>query len=239
MSIQNIIFILFLYFIIVLCEEDKEKNSSLLTNNTSINEEPRKVIDSKKSFNMTIDEMDTMILCTLVVQESLRKQRAKINQIGKKLNLSNSSKVQKKIATDIFEKCNKKLNIKIVNKYIKNLTFFNSFNWERNFDEISNIDSWKYENEKDLQYTVEQQVLMYKFGKVEEIYNQKRLDDSDRFVKEIQRIRIGKLDLEKIPTSVKLSIFLVILVIFFGSIFYFLKSLQRKPNAKKKKKKNQ
>ena len=188
---------------------------------------------------MTIDEMDTMILCTLVVQESLRKQRAKINQIGKKLNLSNSSKVQEKIATDIFEKCNKKLNIKIVNKYIKNLTFFNSFNWERNFDEISNIDSWKYENEKDLQYTVEQQVLMYKFGKVEEIYNQKRLDDSDRFVKENQRIRIGKLDLEKIPTSVKLSIFLVILVIFFGSIFYFLKSLQRKPNAKKKKKKNQ
>ena len=78
MSVKYTIFFFLLCFLIF-CKEDnktKEKKYELL-NNTSTSE--RKVVDSKKSFNMTIDEMDTMMLCTLVVQEKLKKEDSNIN----------------------------------------------------------------------------------------------------------------------------------------------------------------
>ena len=239
MSVKNIISFLILCFNLIFCKEDnktKEKKSELL-NNTSTSE--RKVVDSKKSFNMTIDEMDTMMLCTLVVQEKLKKEDSNINKVQKKFNLTNSNIVNEKIATDIFEHCNKKLDIKVVNNYIKNLTFLNTFKWEKSFDEVSKVDYEKYKNKTDLEYTLEQQVLMYRFEKVDEIYKQKRIDDRERYQKENQKIRIGKFDLENIPNGVKSGIFLLILFIFFGGIFYFLRSLQKKPKDKKKKKKIQ
>ena len=43
--------------------------------------------------------------------------------------------------------------------------------------------------------------------------------------------------MESIPSSIKLGVFLVILILFFGGIFYFLKTLDRKPKDKKKKEK--
>ena len=239
MSVKKILLFLTLFFNLIFCKEDnktKEKKSELL-NSTSTS--GRKVVDSKKSFNMTIDEMDTMMLCTLVVQEKLKKEDSNINKLEKKFNLTNSNIVNEKIATDIFENCNKNLDIKIVNNYIKNLTFLNRFKWEKSFDEVSKVDYGKYKNTTDLEYTLEQQVLMYRFEKVEEIYKQKQIDDRERYQKENQKIRIGKFDLENIPNGFKLSIFLIILFIFFGGIFYFLKSLQKKPKDKKKKKKIQ
>ena len=239
MSVKNIIFFFIFIFNLIFCKEGnqtKEKKSKLL-NNTSTSE--RKVVDSKKSFNMTINEMDTMMLCTLVVQEKLKKEDSNINKVQKRLNLTNSNIVNEKIATDIFENCNKNLDIKVVNNYIKNLTFLNRFKWEKSFDEVSKVDYEKYKNKTDLEYTTEQQVLMYRFEKVDEIYKQKQIDDRERYQKENQKIRIGKFDLENIPNSVKLSIFLLILFLFFGGIFYFLKSLQNKPKDKKKKKKIQ
>ena len=78
---------------------------------------------------------------------------------------------------------------------------------------------------------------MYKFEKVEEIYNQKKVEDREKYQKENRKIRIGEIDLEKIPSSIKLFIFMIILFLFFGGIFYFLRTLQKKPKEKKKKKK--
>ena len=213
----------------------QEVNSTTQINN---NTEGKKVIDSKKAFNMTIDEMDTMMFCTIIVQESMKKHEKKIKEIEKKLNVSNKFATEK-ISTDIFEKCNKNIDIKNVNYYIKNLTFLNTFKWEKNFDELSKIDFDKYKNKTDLEYTMDQHVLMYKFEKVEEIFRQKRAQERERYEKENQKIRIGKIDLENIPQSFKLSIFLCILILFFGGIFYFLQKLQRKPKEKKKKKKTQ
>ena len=244
MSIKYIIlFFLFLFFNQIFCntnntKKQQEINSSIPLNNTFKNNETKKIIDSKKSFNMTIDEMDTMLLCTVIVQESTKKYESKIKQIQKRLNTSNNI-IGEKISTDIFEKCNKNINIKTVNYYIKNLTFMNTFKWEKSFDEIIKIDFNKYKNETDLEYTMDQHILMYKFEKVEEIYKQKRIEDRGKYEKENQKIRIGKVDLDKIPSSFKLGIFLTILILFFGGIFYFLKTLQKKPKEKKKKKKAQ
>ena len=241
MSIKNIIsfFLLILFsqlFLNNISTNSQVSNSSIPLNIN--NTEGKKVIDSKKSFNMTIDEMDTMMFCTVIVQESIKNYEKKFNEIQKKLNVSNNI-IKEKVATDIFEKCTKNINIKNVNYYIKNLTFLNNFKWEKNFDEFTKIDFDKYKNQSDFQFTTEQQVLMYKFDKVEEIYKQKRTEERERYINENRKIRIGKIELESIPNSFKLALLLFILIVFFGGIFYYLKKLQKKPIEKKKKKKTQ
>jgi len=220
------------------------------SNNTSekVEEEPSKTKTSANNtssrkdnrirgppLNMTNDEMDTVMLCTVIVQEIIKKSQNDIENVHKKLNLSNINMLYEKVGTDIFEKCNKKIDIKVVNKYFKNLTLIKDFAWEKSFDEFSKIDFDKYHNASDLTYTFEQQILMYKFNKVNELFRQKRADQREVFEAENRKIKIGQIDMDSIPLSFKLGIFLVILVLFFGGIFYFLKTLDKKPKDKKKK----
>ena len=49
--------------------------------------------------------------------------------------------------------------------------------------------------------------------------------------------KIKEIDMDSIPSSIKFLIFLVILVLLFGGVFYFLKTLEKKPKDKKKKEK--
>lgn len=210
-------------------EPSKTKTSA---NNTSSRQENR---NKGPPLNMTNDEMDTIMLCTVVVQEIIKKSQNDIEKVEKRLNLSNTNMLYEKVGTDIFEKCNKKIDIKLVNKYFKNLTLMKDFEWEKSFDEFSKIDFDKYHNASDLTYTFEQQILMYKFNKVNELFRQKRADQREVFEAENRKIRIGQIDMDSIPLSFKLGIFLVILVLFFGGIFYFLKTLDKRPKDKKKK----
>ena len=226
-------YILILFLLISIYCNDDIKNK---TENTT-----KKVIDSKKPFNITIDEIDTMMVCAIIMEEKIKKYSSKIEYIQKKLNVTTPELLTNKISADIFEKCNKLLTIKEVNKYIKNLTFVRNFEWEKNFDKISEINFDKYKNISDLEYTVNQQVLMYNFQKAEEVFKQKQMEDRERYIKANQKIKIGNLDLENIPQGFKLGIFLIIFLIFFGTIFYNLKGLNKKlgANSKKKKKKTQ
>ena len=188
-------------------------------------------------FNVSIDDMDKLMLCSVIVQESLKKKKTEIENVEKRLNLTKSNKVYDKIGTDIFEKCNKIIDMKLVNNYIKNLTYINGFKWEKDYDVFLEINFDKYEDEDDLKYTVEQEQLMNKFNKVNEIFRYKKMEERQNFLKERKKIKIGKVDLNNIPLSFKLGLFLVILLIFFGGIFYFLKTLNKKPKDKKKKEK--
>jgi hypothetical protein len=225
------IFILFL-LISIYCNDDIKNK----TGNTT-----KKVIDSKKPFNLTIDEIDTMMVCSIIMEEKTKKYSSKIENIQKKFKISTPELVSNKISAEIFEKCNKLITIKEVNKYIKNLTLVKNFEWEKNFDKISEINFDNYKNISDLEYTVNQQVLMYNFQKAEEVFKQKQMEDRERYIKANQKIKIGNLDLEKIPQEFKLGIFLIIFLAFFGTIFYYLKGLNKKlgANSKKKKKKIQ
>jgi hypothetical protein len=228
---SKFIFLLFLLLVINCNSEDK--NSTL--NNT------KKIVDSKKPFNLTIDEIDTMIVCSIIMEEKVKKYSSKIEKLQKKLNLTTPELVVNKISADVFEKCNKRIEIKKVNNFIKNLTFVKEFQWEKNFDIISEINFDQYNNKSDLDYTINQQVLMYNFQKAEEVFKQKQMEDRERYIKANQKIKIGNLDLENIPQGFKLGIFLIIFLIFFGGIFYYLKGLNKKlgANQKKKKKKTQ
>ena len=207
------------------------------TNNSLFKNMPRK---PDSAFNITIDEMDKMLLCTKVVQESLKKHEKEIEEVEKRLNYTDplrKNRVTDKVGTDIFEKCTKSIDIKLVNKYIRNLTYFNNFKWEECYDEYNKIDFDKYMGEEDLNYTVSQNLLMYRYDKVTEIYQQKRIEERHNIYNENKKIKIGNFEINNIPLPFKLGFFLIILLLFFGTIFYFLKSLGKKPVEKKKKEK--
>ena len=225
---------LFLLLLILTINCQKESKNKTL-NNT------KKVVDSKKPFNISIDEIDTMIVCSIIMEEKVKKYSSNIEKLQKKLNITTPELVVNKVSADIFEKCTKLIKLEKVNYFVKNLTFINDFQWEKNFDKISEINFDKYNNESDLEYTTSQQVLMYNFQKAEEVFKQKQIEDRERYIKANQKIKIGSVDLENIPQGFKLGIFLIIFLIFFGGIFYFLKGLNKKlgSNPKKKKKKTQ
>jgi len=165
-------------------EEDSSKTKTF-SNNT------REDRNRGPPLNMTNDEMDTIMLCTVVVQEIIKKSQNDIEKASKQLNLSSINMLYEKVGTDIFEKCNKKIDIKVVNKYFKNLSLIKDFEWEKSFDEFSKVDFDKYHNASDLTYTFEQQILMYKFNKVNELFRQKRADQREMFEAENRKIKIG------------------------------------------------
>ena len=198
-------------------------------------------IDKEHPYNLTYDEMDTMMFCSILIQESIQKKKKEIEDIIKKLNSSSSDQVYDKIGTDIFEYCTKNVDINIVNKYIKNLYYSNNFKWEKSFDSLTQINSTKYNNKTDLYLTQNQRILMFLFEKVNELFRQKRADQTVDFQKEIQqenqKIKIGNFDMNNIPIGIKLGIFLIVIIVLFGGVFYFLKKMEKKPKDKKKNKK--
>ena len=178
-------------------------------------------IDKEHPYNLTYDEMDTMMFCSILIQETIQKKKKEIDKISEKLNSSSSDQVYDKIGTDIFEYCTKHADINIVNKYFKNLYYSNNLKWEKS--------------------TQSQRILMFLFEKVNELFRQKRADQTVDFEKEIQqenqKIKIGNFDMNNVRLGIKLGIFLIVIIVLFGGVFYFLKKMEKKPKDKKKNKK--
>ena len=187
-----------------------DNSTKNVVNETHHKQKSKRDFKSKIPFNMTIDEMDTMMLCTVVVQEAVKKIKTNIESLQKKFNYSSPNPIYEKIGTDIFEKCNKDIDI---------------------------IDYDKYNNETDLRLTMDQQILMYKYQRVDELFRQKKADERDNIDKENQKLKIGQIDMDSIPSSLKFGVFLAILILLFGGVFYLLKKLEKRPKEKKKKEK--
>ena len=252
-----------LLIILILSQEHNHEETNIINNNDNdsikdnskedINKtyeyKPRKKtnsiqqsnIDKEHPYNLTYDEMDTMMFCSILIQETIQKKKKEIDKISEKLNSSSSDQVYDKIGTDIFEYCTKHADINIVNKYFKNLYYSNNFKWEKSFDSLTQINSTKYNNKTDLYLTQSQRILMFLFEKVNELFRQKRADQTVDFEKEIQqenqKIKIGNFDMNNIPLGIKLGIFLLVIIVLFGGVFYFLKKMEKKPKEKKKNKK--
>ena len=217
-------------------DEDIEPTNRTTSNRTYSRRRPE--YDKFRPFNLSNDEMDKMIFCTFVIQNTLKDKKDDLIGLQKKMNLTSPNIIYEKIGTDMFEKCNKNADINIVNKYIKNLTYFNNFKNEKSFKPLVDIDFDKYNNESDLVLTMEQQILMYKYQSVEEVFRQKRADQRDTVVKDNnEKIKIGNFDIDNIPGSIKFSMLLLFLILIFGGVFYFLKKMEKKPKDKKKNKK--
>lgn len=98
------------------------------TNTNNTRKKPlKRDFNSKIPFNMTMDEMDTMMFCTVVVKEFLQRERAKIDAVKTRLNIS-ANPVYEKIGTEVFNKCNKNASLSFVNTYMKNFTYLKNLN---------------------------------------------------------------------------------------------------------------
>ena len=57
---------LFVLFLLLVINCNSELQNKTL-NNT------KKIVDSKKPFNLTIDEIDTMMVCSIIMEEKIKK----------------------------------------------------------------------------------------------------------------------------------------------------------------------
>ena len=70
-------YFLFLILLISINTNEEPKNK---TSNTT-----KTLIDSKKSFNLTVDTIDTMIFCSIIMDEKVKKYASKIEKLQKKI----------------------------------------------------------------------------------------------------------------------------------------------------------
>ena len=156
--------------------------------------------------------------------------------LAKKYNGTYQNLFFNKLLSDIFEECNKKIDLKLVHKFFKKL-----IPTEKNFKDSDlkflNFDYEKYKDENiSMQMTVEQQMMFYKFQKVrkefEELIQKKKLENE-------AASNVGLYDMTKVPKSVQTFIFLAMFAILFLGTIYLLNKVVKKPVKKDKKKKKQ
>ena len=221
MKIISLISIIIIYLII--CKEENEN----LTNNKT---------EELPQLNLTMDEMDKMMLCSVFVQEALRKDKDRIEALGNKTNISNLL-VFEKLGADIFENCHKSIDLQTVGKYFKNLTYLGGYEWKNEFDRYIEIDYDKYLEQKNFNLTEDQKEFAKQFTIVKEKFKKKQLEEREKIEEENNRLKIGNIDLENIPSNIKGIIFIIVFAIIFIGSLLLLKSLVNKPKKKKEKKK--
>ena len=233
MKFFSLISLLNVYYI--LCQKKNDSNNE----NETQNLENAKIDKEIKKLNLTIDEMDKMMLCSIFNQEALRKDKDRIEALATKTNTS-ANDVFEKIGTDIFENCYKNIDMSTVIKYFKNLTYLGGYKWNKAFDKYIEIDYDKYLDQNNFNLTLEQQMLSKKFNLVKEKFKQKQLEDREKIEEEQNKLKIGNIDLESIPNNLKGILFIIVFSLIFGGSVFLLKTLVNKPKKKKeKKKKNQ
>ena len=115
---------------------------------------------------ITVDEKDKLMACSLALNTITQKDKTIHEDLAKKYNSTYKNLFINKLLTDIFEECNKKIDLKLVHKFFNKL-----IPTEKNFQDSDlkflNIDYEKYKNENiSMQMSIEQQVMFYKFQKV-------------------------------------------------------------------------
>ena len=233
---MKLFFYISLFFGHIICQKRNEtKNDEKKSQNIDNDNNDEDIIKSK-DLNLTIDEMDKMMICSVFIQEALRKDKDRIEALANKTNNSNFE-VFEKLGTDIFENCYKKIDMSTVKKYFKNLTYLGGYEWKKEFDKYIEIDYDKYLEKNNFNLSDEQQMLSQNFNIVKEKFKKKQLEEREKMKEDYDRLRIGNIDLENIPSNIKGIIFIFIFAVIFGGSIFILKTLINKPKKKKEKKK--
>ena len=218
------IFILFsqLFYLILTQDQNQNNNSSNSSQSKEDNE------DYIEKLNITIDEMDKMLLCSIFIQKGLSKDKDRIEALINKTNIPEPDHylVFDKIGSDIFERCYKDIDMKTVRKYFYNLSSVGSLDWDKKYD--------KYV------LTEEQKLLSIKFSAIKKRLTEKQKEDQEKKekIKEEQyKIKIGNFDLDNIPDNIKGFFFVLVFAAIFIGAIYLLKTLVNKPKKVKQKKK--
>ena len=213
----------------IICQEKNQTKKNISDNNDD------DILESKE-LNLTIDEMDKMMLCSVFIQEALRKDKDRIEALANKTNTSDLL-VFDKLGTDIFEYCYNNIDMPTVRKYFKNLTYLGGYEWKNEFDKYIEINYDKYLEKKNFDLTDEQQLLSQNFNLVKEKFKKKQLEEREKIQDEHDKLKIGNFDLENIPNNIKGIFFIFVFMVIFGGSIFLLKTLINKPKKKKEKKK--
>ena len=216
------IILILTFFIYLKCQTNNKSN----TTNKNFTEENEIVI--------TEDEKDKLMACSLALNTITQKDKIIHENLAKKYNGTYQNLFFNKLLSDIFEECNKKIDLKLVHKFFNKL-----IPTEKNFKDSDlkflNFDYDKYKDENiSMQMTVEQQMMFYKFQKVrkefEELVQRKKLENE-------AASNVGLYDMTKIPKSIQTFIFLAMFAILFLGTIFLLNKVVKKPVKKDKKKK--
>ena len=235
MKQMNLLFIYSLLFYFIKSQSQIKSNNSSKTDNEEI-------IDYTKKFNLTIDEMDKMLLCSIFIQKALSKDKDRIEALINKTNIpeENHYLVFDKIGSDIFERCYKDIEMKTVRKYFYNLSTVGDLDWDNKYDKYVEIDYDKYLKESNFNLTEEQKLLSIKFNAVKQRLTEKQKEEQEKKekIKEEQyKLKIGNFDIDNIPDNLKGFFFVLVFAIIFAGSIYLLKTLVNKPKKVKQKKK--
>ena len=229
------VFVITIILLFFTLSPTKEENK----NSSQIEEDD---IDYSQKFNLTIDEMDKMLLCSIFIQKALSKDKDRIEALINKTNISESDSylVFDKIGADIFERCYKDIDIRTVRKYFYNLSSVGNLEWDEKYDKYVEIEYDKYLNNSNFTLTEDQQLLSIKFNSIKKRLNEKQKEDKEKKEKmkdELYKVKIGNFDIDNIPTNIKGFFFVFIFALIFIGSIYLLKSLVNKPKKIKQKKK--
>lgn len=188
------------------------------------------IFKQNEAFNMTIDEMDKMMTCSLFLNQKLEEDKKIIENTSLKFDNKTKEKFESKLFNDIFEYCIDNINNSIINKFFFNLTYLEPSDFQFNLK--YNINYSNYLN-KNLTLNKKQEDFAYKLDKVREIFEQKNIllkyENS-------KKIKIGTVDINDISKTFKIVLIIIVLFMFIGVIYLLNNLINKKKNIKKKKK---
>ena len=211
-------FLLFLFFLILISCKNKTESSKDNLN---------------PQFNMTSSEMDKLMSCSMIMILKTQKDRDEIKNTMEKFNSTFQEKVQAKLFSDMFEKCVDNIKEDTYSKIIKDLVVIAEPDFTNDIEKLVDIDYSKYNENSNLEFSMKQMILSYKFQKVKTLFQEKRNNPQQEGN---ENYKTNIYDITKIPNFVRIILFIFVFALLFIGTFYALKKLTYKPEKKKKKK---
>ncbi len=222
MKIKLIFSITFL--IIILCQKEKETHSN-----------------ENDNLNMTNYEMDKLMSCSYIITLKTQEDKDLIDSVKNKLNTTQQDKIAAKIYTDMFEKCVNTIKEESVLKIFKNLKLVIEPEYSEDVRKLVEMDYTIYNDNINFNLTINQQILIYKFQKVRELFQKKKEKnfDEDRENErgeDNESFQSNTYDIMKMPKYINVIMFIIVFGFLFLGTYFLLRKLTYKPEKKKKKK---
>ena len=179
--------------------------------------------------------------CSYIITLKTQEDKDLIDSVKKKLNTTQQEKISAKIYTDMFEKCVNTIKEESVSKIFKNLKLVIEPEYSEEVRKLVEIDYTIYNNNQNLNLTLNQQILVYKFQKVREIFQKKKAENPKEDIEnergeENDDFTSNTYDITKMPKYINAILFIIVFGLLFFGTYFLLKKLTYKPEKKKKKK---
>jgi len=185
----------------------------------------------KELTNIDQAEKDKLLACIEIVSAKLRRDEKVIADLVQILrNKIHEEAISQKITGEVFNKCYYSIDEATVQ-----LVFYEGQFMEPDFNEdllenaAIDYSSFKLFSPQEFQISQETQLLFMKLEKAREDYIHKAKSKNEQSRNEF---RIFGYSLKDIPLSVNLAASFIILVVFLGSMLYFLKQVMKNDNKK-------